>query len=85
MSYRDIEKLMLYKGIEVTYENIRNWVAKFSLSAAKKIRNQRAKASDKWHLDEIKIVIKGEIHWLWRAVDENGLVLDILIQKRRNA
>lgn len=76
--------MMLYRGIEVTYESIRDWVNKFSLPAAKKIRKRRARASDKWHLDEVRIVIKGEIYWLWRAVDSEGIVLDILIQKRRN-
>ena len=85
LSLRDIEKMMMYRGIEVTYESIRDWVNKFSLPAAKKIRKNRPRLSDKWHLDEVRIVIKGEVHWLWRAVDEEGIVLDILIQKRRNA
>ena len=79
LSLRDIEKMMLYRGIEVTYESIRDWVNKFSLPAAKKIRKNRPRLSDKWHLDEVRIVIKGEVHWLWRAVDEEGIVLDILI------
>ncbi|MEL6442360.1 MAG: IS6 family transposase [Cyanobacteria bacterium J06621_8] len=85
LSYRDIEKMMLYRGIEVTYESVRDWVDKFSGSAAKKIRKGRPKASDKWHLDEVRVMIKGEEHWLWRAVDSQGQVLDILIQKRRDA
>ena len=84
LSLRDIEKMMLYRGIEVTYESIRDWVNKFSLPAAKKIRKHRAKASDKWHLDEVRVTIRGQIYWLWRAVDDEGVVLDILIQKRRN-
>lgn len=84
LSLRDIEKMMLYRGIEVTYESIRDWVNKFSLTAAKRIRERRAKASDKWHLDEVRIKIRGQIYWLWRAVDDQGIVLDILIQKRRH-
>ncbi len=84
LSLRDIEKMMLYRGIEVSYESIRDWVNKFSLPAAKKIRKCRAKVSDKWHLDEVRIKIRGQIYWLWRAVDDEGVVLDILIQKRRN-
>lgn len=84
LSFRDIEKMMLYRGIELTYESIRDWVNKFSLPAAKKIRKRRAKASDKWHLDEVRVKIRGQIYWLWRAVDDEGIVLDILIQKRRN-
>ena len=75
---------MLYRGIEVTYESIRDWVNKFSLPAAKRIRKPRAKASNKWHLDEVRIKINGEVYWLWRGVDSEGQVLDILIQKRRN-
>ena len=63
---------------------MRNWVYKFSGSAAKKIRRNRDKANDKWHLDEVRVKISGQIYWLWRAVDDEGVVLDILIQKRRN-
>ncbi len=84
LSLRDIEKMMLYRGVEVTYESIRDWVNKFSFPVAKKIRTNRRKSSDKWHLDEVRIVIKGAVHWLWRAVDSEGQVLDILIQKWRN-
>ena len=84
LSLRDIEKMMLYWGIEVSYESIRDWVNKFSLPAARRIRKRRHKASDKWHLDEVRVKISGQVYWLWRAVDDEGIVLDILIQKRRN-
>ncbi|MEL6927207.1 MAG: DDE-type integrase/transposase/recombinase [Cyanobacteria bacterium J06600_6] len=77
--------MMLYRGIEITYESIRVWVRNFSSPAAKKIRKSLSKLSDKWHLDEVRVVIKGEVHWLWRAVDSHGQVLNILIQKQRNA
>ncbi len=76
---------MLYRGIKVTYESIRDWTHKFSDPAARKISSGRPKASDKWYLDEVRVMIKGEEHWLWRAVDSQGQVLDILIQKRRDA
>ena len=85
LSLRDIEKMMLYRGIEVTYESIREWINKLSLPAARKIKKRRAKVSDTWHLDEVRIKIKGEVYWLWRAVDSEGQVIDILIQKRRNS
>ncbi len=76
--------MMLYRGIEVTYETIRDWNDKFASHLAKRIRYHRPQASHKWHLDEMRVKIKGEVHWLWRAVDEEGQVLDILMQKRRD-
>jgi putative transposase len=84
LSFRDIEKMMLYRGIEVTYETIRDWNSKFASHIANQIRRHRPKASRKWHLDEMRVEIKGEIYWLWRAVDEQGQVLDILMQKHRD-
>ena len=69
LSLRDIEKMMFYRGIEVTYESTRDWVHKFSSPATSKIRKGRPQATDKWHLDEVRVVIKGRVHWLWRAVD----------------
>jgi putative transposase len=75
--------MMLYRGVEVSYEAIRGWIQKFSGEVATKIRRRR-KVSDKWHLDEVRIKIDGEVDWLWRAVDSEGQMLDILIQKRRN-
>ena len=76
--------MMLYRGIEVTYEAIRLWCHKFAQSYANQIRRQRPKAADKWHLDEMVIKIKGKQYYLWRAVDKNGQVIDILMQSRRN-
>jgi len=84
LSYRDIEKMMLYRGICVTYEAIRYWCRKFSQAFANQIRRRRPKPRKKWHLDEVRVEIKGEVFWLWRAVDEDGNVLDILMQRRRN-
>ena len=84
LSFRDIQKMMLYRGISVTYESIRKWCLKFAQSYANQIRRKRPKAADKWHLDEVVIKIKGKQFYLWRAVDKNGQVLDILMQSRRN-
>ena len=73
LSYRDIEKMMLYRGIEVTYETIRNWCQKFAQDYANQIRKRRRDPVDKWHLDEVVVTIKGEQFYLWRAVDAEAL------------
>ena len=83
LSYRDVEELLAERGVTVTYETIRAWCAKFGPSYAAGLRRRRACPSDKWHLDEVQLKIKGTRHWLWRAVDTHGVVLDILIQQRR--
>lgn len=77
LSFRDIEKMMLYRGIEVTYEASRKWCKKFARAYANQIRRRRPKPADKWHLDEVVITIKGQPYYLWRAVDTEGQVLDI--------
>ena len=79
LSFRDIEKMMLYRCITVTYEAIRGWCLKFAQGYANQIRKQLAKAGDKRHLDEVVIKIKGKQFYLWRAVDQHGVVLDILM------
>lgn len=84
LSFRDIEKMMLYRGTDVTYEAIRKWCRKFAQQYANQIRRRRPKPADKWHLDEVVIKIKGQQYYLWRAVDKEGQVLDILMQRRRN-
>ncbi len=84
LSYRDVEELLAQRGIEVSYETIRRWCRKFGQSYANQLKRRFARAGDKWHLDEVRIVINGEVHGLWRAVDQNSRVLDILVQKRRN-
>ncbi|MBU3032463.1 IS6 family transposase [Paracoccus marinaquae] len=84
LSLRDVEDLLAERGIKVSYETIRAWVRKFGPQIARRIRSKRARPSDKWHLDEVVISIGGVKHWLWRAVDSNGDVLDILVQSRRN-
>jgi putative transposase len=85
LSFREVEELMLARGVAVSYETIRQWCAKFGQSYANRLRRRQAQPGDKWHLDEVFIRINGTIHYLWRAVDQHGNVLDILVQPRRNA
>ncbi len=77
--------MMLARGVVVSYETIRAWCAKFGQVYANQLRRRRPRPGDKWHLDEVFIRINGTIHYLWRAVDQHGNVLDILVQSRRNA
>ena len=85
LSLRDVEDLLAERGVTVSYETIRVWVTRFGPNIAREIRRARPDVTGKWHLDEVVIVIRGEKHWLWRAVDSEGTVLDIMVQKRRNA
>ena len=84
ISFRDVEDLLYKRGVIVSYETIRSWVGKFGRQYAKVIRRDRPAPSDKWHLDEVVITIRGKKYWLLRAVDSKGDVLDILVQSRRN-
>ncbi|MEA2726894.1 MAG: putative transposase [Acetobacteraceae bacterium] len=84
LSLRDVELLLAEHGIIVSHETIRRWCQKFGASFASKTRRQRPRPGDKWHLDEVFIRIQGELHYLWRAVDQNDAVLDILVQKKRD-
>ena len=85
LSFREVEELMLQRGVVVSYETIRAWCAKFGQAYANQLRRRRARPGDKWHLDEVFVKINGTIHYLWRAVDQHGNVLDVLVQPRRNA
>jgi putative transposase len=84
LSYRDVEELLFARGVTVTYEAIRKWCRKFGQSYANELRHRRPRPGDKWHLDEVFLNIQGERHYLWRAVDQDGHVLDILVQRRRD-
>ena len=84
LSYRDVEELLAQRGIVVTYETVRQWCLKFGQQYANQLRRRRAKTGDKWHLDEVFLKINGKTSYLWRAVDQDGNVLDILVQSRRN-
>ena len=77
LSFRDIEELMRERGIIVSYETIRWWCLKFGQAYAKRIRSRAPRPGDRWHLDEVFLRINGEIQYLWRAVDQDGEVLDI--------
>jgi len=84
LSYRDVEELLAERGVLVTYETIRRWSRTFGQTYANTLRRRRPRPGDKWHLDEVFISINGVTHYLWRAVDQNGNVLDILVQSRRD-
>ena len=84
LSFRDIEELLAARGIVVTYEAVRQWCLKFGQQFAKEIRRRQPRPGDTWFLDEVFITIGGRRHYLWRAVDQEGDVLDILVQKHRD-
>ncbi|MFD5661939.1 IS6 family transposase [Streptomyces hirsutus] len=85
LSYREVEELMLARGMTVSHETIRRWCVKFGPVYARELRRRRPRAGDTWHLDEVFIKVNGERQYLWRAVDRDGNVLDILVQSTRDA
>src|ERR1700731_814702 len=84
LSLRDIEELLLERGVVVTYETIRCWCDKFGVGFAPRVKAARRKPGSTWHLDEMFVTLRGEPYLLWRAVDEYGAELDIVLQKRRD-
>jgi putative transposase len=84
LSFRDVEDLLAERGLAVSYETIRRWVLKFGPAIARRLRQRRPKPSPRWHLDEMAVCIAGEPMYLWRAVDDEGEVLDVLVQRRRD-
>jgi transposase-like protein len=84
LSYRDAEELLAERGVDVSYETVRRWVLKFGPGIARKLRRCRPRPSDRWHLDEMVVRITGKRMYLWRAVDHEGEVLDMLVQRRRD-
>ncbi|KAA0585143.1 transposase-like protein [Azospirillum lipoferum] len=84
LSYRDVEELLAERGIDVSYETVRRWVAKFGPAIAGNLRRLRPKPSPRWHLDEMVIRVSGQLMYLWRAVDDEGEVLEVLVQRRRD-
>ncbi|MFD7409633.1 IS6 family transposase [Streptomyces sp. NPDC059866] len=84
LSFREVEEMMLQRGVIVSYETVRRWCAKFGQAYADGLRRRRPRPGDKWHLDEVFIKINGELKHLWGAVDAGGNVLDILVQNRRD-
>src|ERR1041384_8554935 len=83
LSLRMVEEMLAARGIIVSHESVRQWAMKFGQASANRIRRRLARAGDKWHLDEVAIKIAGKKHWVWRAVDQDGIVLAILGQRRR--
>jgi putative transposase len=84
LSFRDVEELLAQRGIVVSYETVRQWCLKFGQTYANELRRRHPRCGDKWHMDEVVLTIRGERHYLWRAVDQDGNVLDILVQSHRN-
>jgi putative transposase len=85
LSFREVEELVLQRGVIVSYETVRRWCGKFGQGYADGLRRHRPRPGDKWHLDEVFVKINGKRQYLWRAVDQHGEVLDILVQSRRDA
>jgi putative transposase len=84
LSYRGVEELLFERGVVVSYETIRSWCLKFGPAIAAELKRRRPQPKGTWHLDEMYIKMNGKTYYLWRAVDADGLVLDILVQERRN-
>jgi putative transposase len=84
LSLRDIEELLFERGVIVSYETIRRWCDKFGAGFAHRVKAVRRKPGTTWHLDEVFVTLRGEPYLLWRAVDQHGAELDILLQKRRD-
>src|SRR5689334_25272598 len=84
LSLRMVEELLAARGITVSHETVRQWARKFGQPFANRIRRRLPRVGDKWHLDEVVLKIAGLKQWLWRAVDQTGIVLDVLVQRRRD-
>jgi putative transposase len=84
LSFREVQEVMLERGIVVSHETIRQWCAKFGQTYANGLRRRRPRPGDTWHLDEVFLTINGQRQYLWRAVDQDGNVLDILVTSRRD-
>jgi putative transposase len=84
VSFRDVEEMMASRGVLLSYEMIRRWCDKFGHQFARALRSRRPRTGDKWHLDEVFLKINGVTHYLWRTVDQNGTVIDILVQAKRD-
>src|SRR3712207_544796 len=84
LSLRMVDEILAARGITVSHETVRQWARKFGQGFANQIRRRLPCAGDRWHLDEVCLMIRGQKHWLWRAVDQDGVVLDVLVQRRRD-
>ena len=84
LSYRDVQELLQERGIEVSHDTLREWSLKFSPLIAEDLRHREPRRGSRWHLDEVCTTVGGVRHWLWRAVDEYGVSLDVLLQRHRD-
>ena len=84
MSFRAVEELLSERGVLLSYETVRRWCLKFGSEYASRLKRRRAQPGDKWHLDEVFLNIGGERRYLWRAVDQHGQTLDILVTSKRD-
>jgi putative transposase len=84
LSLREVELMMAFRGVQLSYETIRRWCDTFGASYAAKLKRRRPRLGDKWFLDEVFLKINGVQHYLWRAVDQHGAVIDILVQPKRD-
>jgi putative transposase len=84
LSYRDVEDLLAERGLDISYETVRRWVLKFGPLFARELCRRRPRPTSRWRLDEMAVTIAGQQFWLWRAVDDEGEVLDLLVQRRRD-
>jgi putative transposase len=84
LSFRDVEEMLAMRGVSLSYETVRDWCLKFGQTYANGLRRKSPRPGDRWHLDEVFLKINGRLHYLWRAVDQDGDVLDILVQSRRD-
>src|SRR5258705_5823824 len=84
LNFRDVEELMSTRGVSLSYETVREWCFKFGQTYANGLRRRSLRPGDQWHLDEVFLKINGRLHYLWRAVDQDGGVLDILVQTSRD-
>jgi putative transposase len=84
LSFRDVEEMLAMRGVSLSYETVREWCFKFGQTYANGLRRKSPRPGDRWHLDEVFLKINGRLHYLWRAVDQDGDVLDILVQRHRD-
>src|SRR5712671_3324644 len=84
LSFRDVEEMLAMRGVALSYETVREWCLKFGQTYANRLRHRTPRAGDQWHLDEVFLKINGRVSYLWRAVDQDGDVLDILVQSKRD-
>jgi len=84
LSYRDVQELLFERGVDISHETVRVWCAKFGPDMAEALRHRKPRRGRTWHLDEMRVVLGGVTQWLWRAVNEHGDVMDVLLQEHRD-